>query len=213
MSAALATFLFDLDGTLIDSVELIRLSFDHAIRVHRGVEPEHDEWLAGLGTPLAVQFRRYSDDERELDAMITTYREFNALHHDRLVREYPGVHDAIEALARRGVALAIVTSKQRARARLGLERCGLSHFFDVVIGVDDVQRHKPHPEPVLAALHELGAPAETAIYVGDSPHDLASGRAAGTRTGAALWGPFPRAWLEPERPDHWLSSPRELVSL
>lgn len=209
----LDTFLFDLDGTLIDSIELIRVSYVHTLRVHCGLELDHDVWLAGLGTPLAVQFRRYTDDEREVERMISTYRAHNAEHHDALLRGYPEVREMLDALVRRGVKLGIVTSKQRARAILGLERCGLGGVFDVVVGVDEVRNPKPHPEPVSTALALLDAAPERAIYVGDSPHDLASGRAAGTRTGAALWGPFPRAWLEPERPDHWLARPLELVEL
>lgn len=213
MRPALDTFLFDLDGTLIDSIELIRRSFEHALRVHLDRAPEHDEWLAGLGTPLSVQFERYVDDPREIERMIATYRAHNAEHHDALVRGYPGVREMLDALVRRRVGLGIVTSKQRGRALRGLEQCGLGGIFELVIGVEEVRRHKPHPEPVLAALAALGADPRRAIYVGDSPHDLCAGRAAGTRTGAALWGPFPRAWLERERPDHWLGSPLELASL
>ncbi|MCK6447618.1 MAG: HAD-IA family hydrolase [Planctomycetes bacterium] len=210
---ALDTFLFDLDGTLIDSVEVIRLSFEHALREHCGLAAEHDEWLAGLGTPLSAQFRRYVDDPAEVERMIATYRAHNAAHHDALVRGYPDVREMLDGLVASGVKLGIVTSKQRGRAIQGLEHCGLGEIFELVIGVDEVTRHKPHPEPVLAALAALGAEAERAIYVGDSPHDLAAGRAAGTRTAAALWGPFPRAWLEPERPDHWLATPLDLLAL
>jgi pyrophosphatase PpaX len=213
MAEPLDTFLFDLDGTLIDSIELIRRSFEHALRVHRDAAPDPDEWLGGLGTPLSAQFGRYTDDAREIERMIATYRVHNAEHHDELVRAYPGTKELLERLATRGVRLGIVTSKQRGRALHGLEHCGLGGFFELVIGVDEVQRHKPHPEPVLTALAAFGADARRAIFVGDSPHDLAAGRAAGTRTAAALWGPFPRAWLEPERPDHWLASPLDLVGL
>jgi phosphoglycolate phosphatase-like HAD superfamily hydrolase len=66
-------YLFDLDGTLIDSVELIRLSYDHALHVHLGREAGRDEWLSGLGRPLTYQFRRYTQDEREVAAMLATY--------------------------------------------------------------------------------------------------------------------------------------------
>lgn len=207
------TVLFDLDGTLIDSMELIRRSYDHTLRVHLGRAMEQREWLSGLGRPLRWQFAQLAEDEREVDAMIATYRAWNLAHHDELVRGFPGVLDAVRELHERGATLGIVTSKLHASARRGLELCGLSPFFDVLIGVDDVTEHKPHPAPVLAALAKLERDPHTAVMVGDSPHDLASGRAAGTKTAAVAWGPFEHAELRATEPDHWISAPRELVAL
>ena len=86
-------------------------------------------------------------------------------------------------------------------------------WFGVVIGSDDVADHKPHPAPVLAALAKLGRDASSAVMVGDSPHDLASGRAAGTRTAAVAWGPFDHAELRACAPDHWLESGAALTRL
>ena len=207
------TVLFDLDGTLIDSIELIRRSYDHTLRTHLGRAMEQREWLAGLGRPLRWQFAQYDPDERAVDAMVATYRAWNFAHHDELVRGFPGVLDAVRELHTRGVALAVVTSKLHASARRGLELCGLSPFFEVLIGVDDVTEHKPHPAPVLAALAKLDRAANTAVMVGDSPHDLTSGRAAGTRTAAVAWGPFEHAELRATEPDHWIATPMELVQL
>jgi pyrophosphatase PpaX len=89
----------------------------------------------------------------------------------------------------------------------------MEEMFSVVVGMEDVERHKPDPAPVLLALERLGADAEETIFIGDSPHDLAAGRAAGVATGAALWGPISRAVLEPLEPDFWLSQPDDIVSL
>src|SRR5216117_1388864 len=74
---ALSTFLFDLDGTLIDSIELILRSYRHTMRLHRGHEPPDDVWMTGLGTPLSVQFRHFTDDPAEIEAMVATYRAYN----------------------------------------------------------------------------------------------------------------------------------------
>ena len=95
----------------------------------------------------------------------------------------------------------------------GLQVAGLEDAFAVIVGADEVTHPKPHPEPVLQALERLRAPATDTVFIGDSPHDLVSGRAAGVRTGAALWGPFSREWLEPHQPDYWLATPREIVTL
>ena len=213
MTASLHTFLFDLDGTLIDSVELILRTFRHTMLTHRGEAPPHDVWLKGLGTPLWNQFREFCQDQDEIDAMIATYREYNYAHHDEMVRRYPGVLEAVTALKNTGKQLGIVTSKMRAGTLRGLGVCGLDGLFDVLVGADDCERHKPDPMPVLKALELLGADPAGTIFIGDSPHDLASGRGAGVRTAAALWGPFPREWLEPLPPDYWLKQPAEIAAL
>jgi pyrophosphatase PpaX len=210
---ALTTFLFDLDGTLIDSIELILRSYRHTMRTHRGEEPADAHWMEGLGTPLWVQFRRFTDDPVEIDAMVATYRAYNLAHHDELVRPYEGVVEAVRALRRRGRPLGLVTSKMRSGAMRGLVRASLDDAFDVIVGADDVTHPKPHPEPVRLALERLGTPASDAVFVGDSRHDLVAGRAAGVKTAAALWGPFDRSHLEDLAPDYWLERPADLSLL
>ncbi|MCY2960116.1 MAG: HAD-IA family hydrolase [Planctomycetota bacterium] len=207
------TALFDLDGTLIDSIELIRLSYEHTLRVHFDRELAQEDWLTGLGRPLRWQFAQYTRDPSEVEAMIATYRAYNLAHHDAMVTAFPGAVEAVRSLKERGVALAIVTSKLNAGARRGLACAGFGDLFDVIVGADDVDVHKPDPAPVRAALARLGREPGTAVMVGDSPHDLASGRAAGTRTAAVAWGPFERAELELASPDHWLDVPAAIADL
>jgi pyrophosphatase PpaX len=207
------TLLFDLDGTLIDSIALILSSYRHTIQAHRGTSLPDEVWLEGLGTPLRAQFRRLSDDPAEVEAMVATYREHNLSNHDAMVCAYDGVVPAVAALAAGGRALGVVTSKLREGARRGLRHCGLDGYFPVIVAADDVERHKPDPEPVLKAVALLDADPNTTVFVGDSPHDLASGRAAGVSTAAALWGPFSRSRLEPWQPDRWLERPADLAGL
>lgn len=209
----LSTFLFDLDGTLIDSIELILRSYRHTMRTHRGIEPPDEIWMAGLGTPLWVQFRRWSDDETEIRAMVDTYRDYNLTHHDQLVRPYEGVVAQVRALRADGRSLGLVTSKMRDGALKGLRLAGIEDDFDVVVAADEVTHPKPHPEPVLIALSRLGRTAAETVFIGDSRHDLECGRAAGVKTAAVLWGPFDRAHLEDLRPDYWLEKPEDLEQL
>jgi pyrophosphatase PpaX len=208
----LQTFLFDLDGTLIDSVRLILDSYHHTLAAH-GIPPRSDEeWLRGVGTPLTAQFAEWKD-QGMLDALIATYREYNLAHHDRMVTVYAGVVAALNAVRRAGRATGLVTSKNRTGALRGLAVAQLEPLMDVLVCADEVTNPKPHPEPVEKALSLLGAPASTAVYVGDSIHDMVAGRAAGVRTAAALWGPFGREHLEGATPDYWLESPADLVRL
>jgi pyrophosphatase PpaX len=145
--------------------------------------------------------------------MISTYRQHNRTHHDRLVTPYPGVHEVIAVLADRGARLAIVTSKNRAAAEHGLRHCALGRFFSVLVTSDDVTEHKPQPAPVIEAVARLDTSVEETVFIGDAPVDCLAGRAAGVTTAAALWGPFSRAALEPHDPDHWLAKPADILQL
>ena len=207
------TVLFDLDGTLIDSVRLILDSYHHTLRVH-GFPPRTDaHWLAGLGIPLKQQFADWAGDEGLLAAMTATYRDYNLKHHDDAVKPYPGIVEVVIAVREAGCRTALVTSKSRQGAGRGLRLVGLDSTFDLLVCADDVERPKPHPEPVHRALRELDADVGRTLFVGDSVHDMKSGRAAGVTTGAVLWGPFGRDDLADTTPDYWLEEPEELREL
>ena len=210
---AIRTVLFDLDGTLIDSVRLILDSYHHTLAAHGLAPRTDDEWLAGVGTPLSAQFAAWRDDPERLEALIATYREYNLKHHDRMVTVYPGVVDVVRTLKAEGIATGLVTSKNRAGALRGLTLAQLEALMDVLVCADEVDNPKPHPEPVEKALRLLHADPRTTLYVGDSIHDMRSGRAAGVRTAAVLWGPFGRSHLEGAQPDYWLKRPEELLTL
>jgi len=209
----LTTFLFDLDGTLLDSIDLILRSYRHTMMVHRGIEPPDDVWMRGLGTPLWVQFRNWSDDPGEIEAMVATYRAYNLKHHDALARPYDGAAQAVRQLHAAGRRLGLVTSKMRSGAIRGLRLLGLEQQFPVIVGADEVTNPKPHPEPVLKALDLLGAVPDETVFIGDSRHDIECGSAAGVKTAAVLWGPFDRAHLEDLAPDYWLERPEDLSTL
>jgi len=209
----LTTVLFDLDGTLLDSTELILSSYRHTLRSHRGEVPPDEVWIEGLGTPLRVQFRRFTDDPNEIDAMVATYRDHNLAHHDAMVSAFPGIAEAVRQLMERGVKLGIVTSKNRSSTIRGLQSGSLDNLFEVLVTADDVESPKPDPEPVRLALEQLDTEAEETVFVGDSPHDLVAGRAAGVATAAVLWTPFRREQLALHRPDYWIENPAQLVEL
>src|ERR1700752_3163689 len=155
----LSTFLFDLDGTIIDSIELILRSYRHTMELHRCNEtiPPDEIWIPGLGTPLWAQFGQITEDKEEIERMVQTYRTYNLTHQDALVRPYEGVVDEIRRMKDAGKHLGVVTSKLHDGAMRGLRISGLDEAFDIVIGCDDVTNAKPHPEPVLKALAERGS--------------------------------------------------------
>lgn len=208
----LGAVLFDLDGTLIDTVDLIHSSFDQAVRQVLGKNLTRAELLQNMGRPLAFQMQVFSPDH--VEELLEAYNEHNLGEHDKHIRAYPGVLDVLNLLkVDHGLPLAIVTSKKRDLCLRGLELTRIDGFFDVVVAMEDTVQHKPKAEPVLKALEELGQEAARAIFVGDSPFDIEAGKQAGTRTAAALWGPFEPQQLRALGPDFEAQNMRELYSL
>ncbi len=207
------TVLFDLDGTLIDSIELILASYRHTLRTHGFTSVGDAEWLRGVGTPLRVQLAPWARDPAQMDALVATYRDYNLAHHDRMISAYPGVVAVVRAARAQGLRTGLVTSKNQEGARRGLRLVGLEESIEVLVCADDVRRPKPDPEPVHRAVELLAADPATTLFVGDSIHDLHAGRGAGVLTGAVLWGPFGRAELTPAAPDYWLERVEDLAAV
>lgn len=201
--------IFDLDGTLIDSIGLLLecMEFAFAPRERR---PTTAQWVAGIGTPLRTQLAEWCDGEADVDALVTRYREYQDLHLERLTTAFAGVPEMLAWAREQGHPTAIVTSKGRGMTDRSLRHVGLLSAFDAIVTYEETTRHKPLPDPVWLACERLGVSPAEALFVGDSPHDMHAGRAAGSRTGAALWGPFTRDELAPAHPDFWMASMTEL---
>lgn len=202
--------LFDLDGTLVDSIELIVQASEHAFATVMGHTPSRAVLMAGIGKPLVEQFQRYARDEDQMHELIRTYRSYQLAHHDRLTLPYDGVNDVVAHLAAAGRSLGVVTSKIEPLAHRALRHVGLDPHFPLVVGIESTTRHKPNPDPLWFAMERLGAsPAET-VYVGDSPFDLQAARAAGIDSIAVTWGAFDTATLTAESPSRVAHTAAEL---
>jgi pyrophosphatase PpaX len=204
--------LFDLDGTLIDSIGLLLACVRHAFE-GRDRSPTDEEWIATLGTPLRAQLSAYVDTDEEIEAVTSRYRTFQREQHDILTTDYPGVRETLAELQRRGHPMGVVTSKSNEMMDRGLEWLGALEMMGTRIGMNSCELHKPDPMPVRIALHELGYEPHEALFVGDSPHDIKSGNAAGVISVAALWGPFTREQLEPHGPGEYLERITDLPAL
>lgn len=204
--------LFDLDGTLLDSIGLLLDCMEYAF-ANRTVRPSRAEWTAGIGTPLRDQMRQFAVAEHELEAVVARYRAHQDAHLEQRTSLFPGAREVLQWARRSGTPVGVVTSKGRGMTTRSLAHVGLLDAFDVIITAHDTTRHKPDPLPVHRALAAVDIPASRALFVGDSTHDMHAGRAAGTFTAAALWGPFSRAQLAVTEPTHWLSTLAEVPEL
>jgi pyrophosphatase PpaX len=213
--------LFDLDGTLIDTTDLILQCFDFSWSKVCGFEHSRETLIETFGTPLRDAMHSLLDrdgfndgiQESTVEELLGAYRTFNVLNHDALARPFEGTREVLAELRRRGYSIAVVTSKSRELGLRGLKLCSLDDLLDSAIFLEDTVVHKPHPAPILAALERLNTPADAAAYVGDSRHDIIAAQAAGVRTVGALWGPSPRTELERERPSFVAESITDLLEI
>lgn len=212
MPARRAAVLLDLDGTLIDTVPFILESVRHAFQ-GRDRCPTEAEWIAGIGTPLRAQLSVFATGPADLEALAARYRSYQQLHHDRMTHAFPGAVAAVRTLHELGHPLGVVTGKMGDPARRALVHVGLAPYLGALVGADGCPEHKPHPAPLRRALELLGAPADDALYVGDSAVDVAAANAAGVISVAALWGACSRAVLEAARPRHLLDEIGQLPAL
>lgn len=205
--------LFDNDGTLVDTHEIILASMRYSTRTVLGRVIPDEDLLRKVGQPLAVQMCDFTDDPAEQEEILRVYREHNHAIHDDAVRAFPGVAEGLAELHRRGFALGVVTSKMHALAWRGLQLTGLAPYLDCCIGADDCEHFKPEAEPVLRGAAALELEPAACLYVGDAPFDIQAGRAAGCSTVAALWGMFPAEVLRSEAPDYECATFEGLLGL
>lgn len=205
------TILFDLDGTLIDSVELTVKSFEHACLVHLGQAPTR-AWIAGtMGRPLREALADVAPDH--VDDLFTAYVAHHDVHHDALLRPYPDALVALRSLHERGTHLGLVTSKRGVAARRALDHYALLDLFSVILTFEDTARHKPLPDPLLEAARRMDASPNDLLYVGDSIHDIIAARAAGMPVAAVLWGAGTEQELRALAPDLLLRDASDLFAL
>jgi len=203
--------LFDLDGTLIDSGPIIIASMRHAVQTVLGREIAPEELAATIGGPGLVAQMQALDANR-VEELVEAYRVHNEPLHDTL-QGFDGMADVLARLDDEGRKLAIVTAKRHRTVGLAFERFPwLETHIDFVIAHEDTERHKPDPDPVLAALDRFGEEPASAAYIGDSPFDIRSAKAADVFAIAVGWGGIhPEERLRAEGPDAFVRTPEELL--
>ena len=194
--------LFDFDGTLVDTTDLIYQSMRHAAGEVLGRKVSREALMANVGQPLPRQMELLSAEHAE--ALLNSYGLHNEENHDALIKEFPGVEEALACLRSAGVQVAVVTSKRRFSVDMALKNFpGLGEVVDQWVTMEDTTEHKPRPAPLHKGLELLGnVSREEAAYVGDSPFDVAAAKAARVKSVAVSWGAFSEEALRAAGPDH-----------
>lgn len=205
--------IFDNDGTLVDTYDLILESFKYATKKVLGHVPSDEKLMAKVGQPLVAQMKDFTDDAALQEELLRAYREYNIPHHETDIGVFPGIPELLAGLKSAGYKMGVVTSKRSGLASRGLEIFDILQFFDFVIGCDECPQHKPDPAPVVMGVEELGLEPSQCIYVGDSPFDMQAANGAGCVSAAALWGMFSKEAMEAERPDIELVQPLDLLGI
>jgi pyrophosphatase PpaX len=208
---SLKAVLFDLDGTLIHSVDHIVDCWQHTVRTCLGREITREQVLPTLGRVLYDAFEEIAPGRSQ--ELYDVYKAYQNEVHDTSVTLVPGTKKTLAQLKESGLLLGVATSKGLPTAMRGLDLFGLAPYFDAIITREDSVRHKPAPDPLLVASQRLGVPPAEMIYVGDALVDIQAGKAAGMRTGWVTWGSGTSSEIDGIGPDYRFDTMEDVLSL
>lgn len=211
MTKKITALIFDFDGTLLDTNELIIQTFQHVLDKYFPGEFGREEILPFLGPTLHETFEAI--DKAQSEEMIADYRAWNIAHHDQVAVEFDRVSETLNALKELGMKMAVVSTKKNDMVMRGVNLLDVDGVFDTIIGLDDVSKPKPDPEPILLALERLGVAKDEALMIGDNLHDIVGGQNAGVRTAGVAWTIKGEAFLRKFNPDFMLNHITDLLKI
>ena len=208
------TVLFDFDGTLVNTNDVIIASWQHTYMHYLGREESLEKITACFGEPLLLTMEREFPevDPRESAGV---YRNFQKENADELVKIFPGIKELLESLKTDGFRMGVVTSRTRESAQRYMDMFGIGDYFEEMVSCDDTDIHKPNPEPILLCLKKMGITAEEALMVGDSPFDIKCANNAGVKSVLVGWRITGdgQTLIDDAREDFTISEPSELVGV
>lgn len=206
------TLLFDLDGTLIDTNRLIVDTFKMVFKdKFPTLTISEEEIFSFIGPTLNSTFSKFVDTEEEINELVNYYRQINLSMHDQYVTIYDNVYDTLKYLSENNYNLGVVTSKKKSVAYKGLKLFGIDKFFKVVIGPDDVLKHKPHPEGIYKALESFDNVSKV-LYVGDNENDIFAAKNANVISVGVSWSYNLKALIK-SNPDYMINDFKELIEI
>lgn len=199
--------LFDMDGTVLDTIHLIVSSLEYTWQYYTGHIPDERLTLGMIGRPLLESFPGLED---RIDEVVTTYRDWSQHKTRTHTGIYLGIVPLFETLSQQGFRLGIVTARHRFSMQECLDVYDLNRFLDITIAHEDSAGHKPGPDPLLEAARRLALKPADILYVGDSAHDVACAKAAGCPVAVVDWTSMDKEALRAMDPDMWIERAEDL---
>lgn len=212
--AKINTILFDFDGTVMDTNDVILQSWQHTFRTVEGKERSEEDIFKTFGEPLYVTMKKFLP-QIEVDEGVAIYREYHYDNFTNLINVFPGILELLQELKNQEYKIGLVTSRLMETTKLGLKKYDLEKYFDAIITFEDTDKHKPDPEPVLIALQRLDSRPEETIMVGDSMFDIFCARNAGVKTALVGWAlaVSDEEKIGPDAPDYMIENAEDLFGI
>lgn len=180
------TIIFDFDGTLINTNDVIIAAWQYTYKKYLNCEKPVEHITRCFGEPLLITMAREFPGVDPAESA-EVYRRHQQDRAEELVSLFPGVEELLKTLRERGLKIGIVTSRTAESTAFYLNKFGIGDYFDSIVSCDDTDKHKPNPEPLLLGLEKLGAAKERTLMIGDSPFDMKCANNAGVRTVLVGW--------------------------
>lgn len=210
------TVLFDFDGTIMDTNDVILKSWQYTFMSLENREADEDELKKTFGEPLDITISRFFP-EVPVEKSIEIYRSYQRDHFRELITLFPGMKELLKVLKKQGYKIGLVTSRLYNTTVQGLEKYQIKEYFDAIVTPEDTDRHKPDPEPVLIALEKLGSIPENAVMLGDTLFDIKCAGNAGVESVLVSWSfalsGETKESLGGDAPDYIIGKPDELLEI
>lgn len=208
------TVLFDFDGTIMDTNDVIMQSWQHTFRTVEGKERPEEGIIETFGEPLFITMEKLLP-QIPVEEGVSIYREYHYSNFTDLIDVFPGIIDLLKELKSRGYKVGLVTSRLRQTTDIGLQKYEMEQYFDAIVTCDDTDKHKPDPEPIYIALDRLDSKAEESIMIGDSMFDILCAKNAGVKAGLVSWA---LAFSEEDKigvnaPDYIIEKAEDLLNI
>lgn len=218
------TVLFDFDGTIMDTNNVILMSWQHTFKTLENREEKEEILTATFGEPLEITMARFFPNV-PLEESIEIYRSYQRDNFKGLITMFPGVEELLAEIKNRGYKTGLVTSRLKKTTLQGLEKYGIREYFDAIVTPEDTDKHKPDPTPVLVALKKLDSKPENTVMVGDTLFDIKCARNAGVSPVLVSWSLAMKPLLESaaqscveevfgdDAPEYIINEPEELLGI
>ena len=213
-SKKIDTVLFDFDGTIMDTNEVIIESWQHSFKELTGEEGDIEKILDTFGEPLELSIGKLLP-KFDMQEVLAVYREYQHKNYEEMIALFPGVQELIDSLSKSGYKLGVVTNRLRYTTDIGMKKYNLDKVFGSVIACHEAPRNKPFADPILLAIEQLGSTPETTMLVGDSANDILSGKNAEVVTVRVAWAMASDGSHDEKevKPDYTIDTPEELVQI